>query len=347
MKNQLELIEKIAPDMMNIVKERYNILRQINWMAPVGRRTLALKLEMTERVLRTETDLLKSLNLLDASKSGMTLTPEGKEVMLGLESLMGQLSGIKRQERQLAELFQNEKCIIVPGDSDSQAKVFASFGQIVSESLSTLLPDKENIVAVMGGTTMAAVAKHMTPLDHTTRSNIFVPARGGVGESIEVQANSVSALMAAKTGGTSRPLYVPERVSHETYQSLLQEPFVKQVLSLIEESTCVIHSIGRAVHMAMRRGMSEKELVMLKNSGAVAESFGYFFDETGEVVYKIPRIGLQLRDLEKVPYILAVAGGKGKAKAIYSYMSHAPHQTWLITDEAAATEMLALAQVED
>lgn len=347
MENQIELIEQIAPDMMDVVQERYHILRNIHWMSPVGRRTLALKMGMTERVLRTETDLLKNLQLIETSKSGMTLTATGKKVMTGLESLMGQYSGMKQKERRLAELFNIEKCIIAGGESDDEGKVLASFGQIVTESLSQLLPDKENVIAVMGGTTMATVADNMSILDHNIRNNIFVPARGGIGETIDIQANSVSALMAAKTGGTSRPLYVPERVSHETYQSLLQEPFVKQVLNLISETTCVIHGIGRALHMAARRGMTEQEMVMLKNNGAVAESFGYFFDDNGEVVYKIPRIGLQLKDLQKVPYILAVAGGKSKANAIQAYMKHAPQQTWLITDEGAANMILELASAKE
>ena len=38
---------------------------------------------------------------------------------------------------------------------------------------------------------------------------------------------------------------------------------------------------------------------MLKQANAVAESFGYFFNEKGEVVYKVPRIGIELQDLEK------------------------------------------------
>ena len=41
-----------------------------------------------------------------------------------------------------------------------------------------------------------------------------------------------------------------------------------------------------------------------------------------------------------MPTILAVAGGKSKAKAITAYMKNAPQQTWLITDEAAANEIL-------
>jgi central glycolytic genes regulator len=109
---------------------------------------------------------------------------------------------------------------------------------------------------------------------------------------------------------------------------------------MIKEANCVVHSIGRAVHMAARRKMSEDEIVRLKQKNAVAESFGYFFDENGEIVHKVPRIGLSLEDIQKMPTILAVAGGKSKVKAITAYMKNAPKQTWLITDEAAANEIL-------
>ena len=38
--------------------------------------------------------------------------------------------------------------------------------------------------------------------------------------------------------------------------------------------------------------------------------------------------------------VIAVAGGTSKAKAIVSYMKHAPKQTCLITDEGAAKAIL-------
>lgn len=340
MNNELELIEAIAPDMMLTLQERFRILRNIYWTAPVGRRTLAEKMEITERVLRTETDFLKNLQLIETSKSGMTLTHEGVKVYHGLENMMGQLLGMQQKEKQLAEYFGVSRCIVNAGDSDQEPKVLSSFGHTVSDALAMLLPNGENVVAVMGGTTMAVVAEHMAPLDNAHRKNIFVPARGGIGEAVSIQANSVSAMMASKTGGTYRTLYVPEQVSPETYKTLLQEPSVQQVLELIHESKCVVHSIGKALHMAARRGMSAEELSMLKQHHAVAESFGYFFDERGKIVYKIPRIGLQLKDVRKIDCIIAVAGGKSKAKAIHSYMKNAPKQTWLITDEGAANEIL-------
>lgn len=146
--------------------------------------------------------------------------------------------------------------------------------------------------------------------------------------------------MAMQTNGDYRSLFVPEQLSMNTYEFLLKEPAIVDVLNLISQANCVIHSIGRALHMAARRKMSEQEILMLKQKNAVAESFGYFFNEAGEVVYKVPRIGLQLKDLQKVPIIFAVAGGQSKAKAVNAYMKNAPKQTWLITDEACANEIL-------
>ena len=102
-------------------------------------------------------------------------------------------------------------------------------------------------------------------------------------------------------------------MSRETYNSLLQEPSIQEVLTLISHANCVVHSIGRALHMAARRKMSDDEMVMLKQN-AVAESFGYFFDEEGKVVYKIPRIGLQLKTYKKFPMSSQLRAAKRKPK---------------------------------
>ncbi|EGO6717631.1 SorC family transcriptional regulator [Enterococcus faecalis] len=340
MLKEFKMIEAVAPDMLDVLQERFQILRNIYWMQPIGRRSLSETMGITERVLRTETDVLKQLNLIEPSKSGMTLTERGLEVYQGLELVMNQLLGMHQIEKEMTQYFGIQRCIVVAGDSDIQKKVLSDFGDVLTNTLNLLLPNGENTIAVMGGTTMAMVAENMGSLETEKRHNLFVPARGGIGEAVSVQANSISAVMANKTGGNYRALYVPEQLSRETYNSLLQEPSIQEVLTLISHANCVVHSIGRALHMAARRKMSDDEMVMLKQKNAVAESFGYFFDEEGKVVYKIPRIGLQLKNLQEIPYVVAITGGKTKAKAIRAYMKNAPKQTWLITDEAAANEIL-------
>lgn len=340
MLDELKIIESIAPDIFQTVQERYRILQNIYWMQPVGRRVLADTLDTTERILRTETDLLKKLELIDTSKSGMKLTTKGERVYHQLGHLTDQLFGMDRLERALANHFGIGRCLITPGNSDQQEKVIDELGYLLWDSLNQQLPNGRNVIAVMGGTTMAKVAEKVSNLETSHRHNLFVPARGGIGESVKVQANSVSAMMAMQSRGDYRSLYVPEQLSSTTYDSLLQEPSILEVLNLISEANCVIHSIGRAIHMAARRKMTEEDLVMLKQKNAVAESFGYFFNENGEVVYRIPRIGLDLKDILNIPYVFAVAGGRSKAKAIHAYMKNAPKQTWLITDEAAANAIL-------
>lgn len=336
MLKEFKMIEAVAPDMLDVLQERFQILRNIYWMQPIGRRSLSETMGITERVLRTETDVLKQLNLIEPSKSGMTLTERGLEVYQGLELVMNQLLGMHQIEKEMTQYFGIQRCIVVAGDSDIQKKVLSDFGDVLTNTLNLLLPNGENTIAVMGGTTMAMVAENMGSLETEKRHNLFVPARGGIGEAVSVQANSISAVMANKTGGNYRALYVPEQLSRETYNSLLQEPSIQEVLTLISHANCVVHSIGRALHMAARRKMSDDEMVMLKQKNAVAESFGYFFDEEGKVVYKIPRIGLQLKNLQEIPYVVAIAGGKTKAKAIRAYMKNAPKQTWLITDEVTS-----------
>lgn len=338
--NDLTWIEQLAPDFLTTIRQRYLILQRIHWLGPVGRRTLAQELELSERVLRTETDLLRASGLILSSKSGMVLTGGGQEVLTKLDGIMSSLMGFPQKEKQLSKLLGIDHVLIVSGNSDQQPQVLHRLGQLLNSTLSMLLPDGRNVIAAMGGTTMAAVAQELTPILSKDRQLLFVPARGGVGERVDIQANAICSQMAQNTGGEHRSLYVPENVSEQTYEPLLKEPSIKPVLDLIASANVVVHSIGGAMTMASRRHMPTEVVTRLQQDHAVAEAFGYFFDEDGQVVYKIPRIGLQIRDLTEIPYVFAIAAGANKAKAVQAYMHNAPHQTWFITDEAAANSLL-------
>ena len=93
------------------------------------------------------------------------------------------------------------------------------------------------------------------------------------------------------------------------------------------------------VLFCMRRKTSKEDMEKIKARHAVAEAFGYYFNEAGEVVHKVKTVGIQLEDLPRVEHVIAVAGGSSKAKAIQAYMKRAPHSI-LITDEGAARALL-------
>ena len=55
----LDVFQKIAPDVMGIVRERYLLLRHISDAQPVGRRSLATLSGLSERVVRAHVDVLR------------------------------------------------------------------------------------------------------------------------------------------------------------------------------------------------------------------------------------------------------------------------------------------------
>ncbi|ANB57966.1 central glycolytic regulator [Anoxybacillus sp. B7M1] len=333
MRSWIDAQKKLLPDLLEFMQKRYRILQYIRLMQPIGRRALSGSIGMSERVLRAEVQFLKDQNLITITSSGMHVTSDGDELLNLLEDVMKELLGLKDLEKKVKSLLPVEEVIIVAGDSDLSPWVKKEMGRACVACMKEKLSD-QSIVAVTGGTTMAAVADMMMP-DPKQHGILFVPARGGLGEHVENQANTICAKMAEKAMGNYRLLHVPDHLSQEAYQSLIEEPAVKEVLQLIKSSNIVVHGIGDAITMAERRKTSREDMEKIKQRHAVAEAFGYYFNQAGEVVHKVQTIGIQLEDIKRVQHVIAVAGGASKAKAIKAYMKQAPRSI-LITDEGAA-----------
>lgn len=340
MSDIVNLQKKLIPDVLKVMQKRYQILRSIYFSEPVGRRTLASMLGMSERVLRSEVEFLKEQNLIVIASSGMKVTTEGLSVFRELESVINQLSGLHSMEQALQEKLKIEKCLIVQGNSDETPWVQEEMGRAAIQQLDMALTEKKNIIAVMGGSTMATVAEMMTPDFAKGRELLFVPGRGGIGEDLENQADTICDKLATKTHTKHRVLYVPEQLGEEAYRSLLKEPSIIEGLRLVQSANAIIHGIGDAMTMAYRRHTEPDVIDKIRKRHAVGEAFGYYFNEQGEVVHKVSTFGLQFEELTKIPHIIAVAGGKSKAKAIKSYMKTAPKNTVLITDAGAAESLL-------
>lgn len=337
MKSLIEVQKKLLPDLLQVMQKRYQILQYIRLMQPIGRRSLSTSLGLSERVLRNEVKFLKDQNLVEIHTSGMTLTKDGKVLLSVLEEMMKDVLGLTLLENTLKEKFNLNRVIVVSGDSDQSPWVKKEMGRACVTCIKERL-DGKNIVAVTGGTTLAAVADMMTP-DSKNRDILFVPARGGLGETAENQANSICAKMAARASGNYRLLHVPDQLSKDAYQSIIEEPSIKELLTMMKSSSMVIHGIGDAKTMAERRRTPEEDFLKIEKGNAVAEAFGYYFDQEGEVVHKVQTVGIQLDDIEEVPDVIAVAGGASKAKAINAYMKQALDSV-LITDEGAANELI-------
>lgn len=184
---------------------------------------------------------------------------------------------------------------------------------------------------------MANVGSYLKPTDEEL---LFVPARGGLGEEVGNQANSIASTLAAATGSGHKVLYAPDNVGDSVLESLKLEPAVKEVAELNQASDFVIHGIGEAFTMAERRNVGQEVIEQLRQKGAVGETFGYYFDDQGDILRKVKTIGLQLEDLESKQAVFAVAGGSSKKEAVRAYMNIAPKNTLLFIDETIAEYLL-------
>lgn len=337
MDNIFTLQKKLIPDVLDVMATRYRILRAIESMQPIGRRALTAHVGLTERVIRSEVQFLGQQALLDTAPDGMRLTPEGERILDALESVMDDVSGFGQLEKQLRIILDISRVIIVPGNSDEDPWVKNEMGLASVKVMEEYIKGSSTI-AVTGGTTMAAVADMTRPLKKG-RHPFFVSARGGLGERVENQANTICAKMAEKADGTHRLLHVPDPLSEESYFSLIEEPSIREVVQLIRKADMVIHGIGDAKTMASRRRTTHAAWEEIEREQAVAEAFGYYFDREGRIVHKVKTIGLKLEDLYDSRTVLAVAGGKSKATAIEAYFKRGPNSI-LVTDEAAAKVIL-------
>lgn len=337
MRSVLDIQKQLLPDLMDVMKKRYTILHHIMVSRVVGRRTLAHSLDMTERVLRSEVDFLKSQGLLEIESYGMRISPAGVELLEAMEPMVKELFGLSELEEKIRRRFHIEQVVVVPGDSDHSPYAKVELGRAAAAAMRKMAV-KEGVIAVAGGSTMAEVANHLTPTPQL-KGSLFVPARGGLGESVDFQANTIASTMAKKTGGQYRLLHVPDHLSEDAYQSLMQEPNIQEIIQVIRQTRMVVHGIGEAMLMARRRKADQAAIDSLQQEGAVAEAFGYYFDQTGTVVYKMPTVGLRLEDIQTTETVIAVAGGKSKGPSIAAVMRFG-HDDVLVTDEAAALEML-------
>jgi central glycolytic genes regulator len=332
--------QKLLPEMTTLLQKRYRLLMTIQLSVGIGRRALSEIVHSTERETRRELDILRAQGLIQVLANGMEITHEGNIVLETLKDLVHEWSGLYDMEKQLEKAFKLARVIIVPGDSEIEIPAKSLIGQEAAKQLELLSKDQDT-VAVTGGSTIAAIANHLS-VHIKPKSLVFVAARGGIGENVELQANHIASAFATQASGTSRTLYLPDHLSETAYKTMIKEPVIKEMMDLYDKTNIVIHGIGDAKEMARRRNSSHEELDIILQKQAVGEAFGYYFNEQGKAVHRIRTVGIQLKQLKHARHLLAVAGGASKASAILSYLKHAPHQTVLITDEGAAKKITQL-----
>lgn len=337
MQDVIELMEKLAPEAMTMLRERYDLLRQVKSHQPVGRRHLCRLTGLTERSVRTEIEQLRNRGYLQIGSAGITLNESGESILADAERLLPWFYNLYNLSERLQARFGLREVYIVPGDSACEPAVKQSLGRVAAEWLHERLEPGLKI-AVTGGSTLAEVASAM-PDDPRWSTVCVVPARGGMDEVMELQAGTIAAGIARRLGAQYRLLHIPEHLEAEAVQLLKKNSQVREVLKTIKTSDVLVHGIGSALEMAHRRDLDQDRIKHLQEQAAVGEALRYYYDGSGRIVAESTGLGLEQSDLGRIKTIVAVAGGSNKIEAIRAVLKNGCQHV-LVTDEAAARGIL-------
>lgn len=334
----ITLMRKLAPDLIDEITRRALILERIAALQPVGRRQLAARLNLPEREIRNTAAILKDMGYIDLDASGMSLSDKAEEVLENARAFSKAMSGLAETERRLCELLPADRVLIAPGNADEDGQVLADVGRICAGKLRSIL-QSGNTLAVTGGRTIAAVARN---LQSPTPLNVMVvPARGGLGRSVELQANTLAEEIAGKLGGHYRLIHLPDTMDISAMQEMLKLPEVSEAMELLERADVILHGIGTATEMMKERRMSHSTQTRLIQAGAKGESFGAYYDLEGRCLLESTSVGVDLARLKPTCRMIAAAAGTSKAEAIISILRHTRHSL-LVTDQGAAEKMLEI-----
>ncbi len=300
---------------------------------------LSTIVNLSERVVRSETNLLKAQGLIDIKSSGMYITEEGNEVFIGLKAFMKELSGLNFIEEELKKLLKVREVIVINGNVAEDSTLYTELGRVAANYLKSIIKD-DIIISLTGGRTVKEVIYNFTPM--TKYKNIKVlPGRGGMGKETEIQSNTLVEILANKLDGTYELLHIPDNISSDSFKALIKESGIKETFGHIEKSNVLIHGIGLAKEMCDKRSLCKDVKDRILELGAIGEAYGHYFNSKGEVVYSMPSIGITKDRIESIPNVIAVAVGIEKAEAIMAIQMGKVNST-LVTDEATAKEILKL-----
>ncbi len=328
-------LKRIATDQVEEIYKRALLLERINAIGPVGRRTLAASMQLSEREVRAAAESLKEEGLIVLDTSGMQLSDDGLKILPEVRKLCRNISGLFDLETQLKARLNIANLAVVPGDADQDRLVMVELGRATAQTVLSVL--KENmIIAVSGGSTMNEVARAMTPGPGPV---MVVPARGGFGRMAQMQADAVAGELAQRVGGDCRLMHLPEGMDAETLQKAARLPGIRATLALMRNADIILYGVGRSDDMAQRRSLSLSMRRQLQKAGAVGEALGDFFDIKGRVIHQSPTLSAELGVGKPDALSIMAAAGTNKGEAVLAAVRW--HPPWaLVVDEGLGRAML-------
>lgn len=246
-------------------------------------------------------------------------------------------------EDRIARTFGLRFCTVAPDLGDTELPLPALAAAGAHYLMGVLERPGIRVVGVGHGRTLAALIDRLPRVPRADL--VFVSLLGSLTRSAAANPFDVIHRLAGKVGGESYFLPVPFFAdSVEDKAVLLAQSSVRTVFDLARQADLVVVGIGELkaqAHLLQTGMITKAEFTELERAGAVGEVLGQFFDRHGRSVEAdINRraLGVAPADL-RGKEVVAIAGGRGKARAIAAVLESGL-LTGLVTDEATARRLV-------
>ena len=247
-------------------------------------------------------------------------------------------------EVMLKKKFDLKKVIVVPYEDSSSLSLLDQLGRAASKYLDSVVRPGM-IIGVSWGRTMKAVADHLTGFSSEKIS--IVQLTGALTRAAyHTYASEIVQKLARKYHSVPYMLPLPAVVESGDIRSVMSsDRHIRKTLSLSRDSSIVLFTIGSfGMNSALVKAhyFNRNEVETLINAGAAADICSRIINRQGQICswdLNHRNIGIELEELRKKEYSIAVAGGGEKYNSILAALTG----KWfniLITDETTATQLL-------
>jgi len=247
-------------------------------------------------------------------------------------------------EKKLQKKFGLKKVLVVPNDNEETQIIKKRLGRVAVTLLNQLV-EEGLILGVSWGTTMQEVARQVRK--KPVEDMIVVQLNGGISRAeYDTHATEIAQKISEKYRAIPFLLPLPAVVdSADLKRAIISDRNISRTLNLARKSKVAIFTIGSFNHdsVLVKADYFEREEVdSLLKQGAVGDICSRIITHDGKICspeLNSRTIGIELEELSKKRYSIAVAGGKEKLQAIHAGLRGHLFNI-LITDERVAEELL-------
>ncbi|MEE8341202.1 MAG: sugar-binding transcriptional regulator [Candidatus Neomarinimicrobiota bacterium] len=247
-------------------------------------------------------------------------------------------------ESALAKKFKLKKVVVVPNDTDDTKIIKKRLGKAAVLLVDQLISDG-SILGISWGTTMQEVARQVR--NRRVKDMVVVQLNGGISRAeLDTHASEIAKTIGDRYKAIPYLMPLPAIVDNSNLKKvILSDKNISHTLELgrkADISLFTIGSFGFDSILVKANYFEPDDVNDLLESGAVGDICSRIIKADGKICSKELNnrtIGIELKELKKKQFSIAVAGGKDKLLAIQAGLNGKWFNS-LITDEWIATELL-------